>query len=152
MAQKGKYTYNWPRPMVTVDAIVFKPASPVPEVLLVKRANPPFIGKWAFPGGFVEMNEELEEAAKRELQEETALENINLSQMQTFGDCGRDPRGRNITVAFIGMTNEKNATINAGDDAAEAKWFTINNLPEMAFDHNEVAKIAIEKLASMLNE
>ncbi|MCD4831820.1 MAG: NUDIX hydrolase [Anaerohalosphaeraceae bacterium] len=149
MAEKGKYTYNWPRPMVTVDAIVFKLASSELEVLLIKRGGHPFIGKWAFPGGFVEMGEELEDAAARELAEETSLKNIKLQQMHTFGTCGRDPRGRNITIAFIGITDETNAEVHSGDDAAEAKWFAVSQLPEMAFDHNDVAKIAIEKFKSM---
>lgn len=147
MAKKSKYIYNWPRPMVTVDAIVFKLSSPVSQVLLIKRACPPFAGKWAFPGGFVEMDEELEDAAARELAEETSLKNIKLQQMRTFGNCGRDPRGRNITVAFIGVTQEENTGIKGGDDAAQAQWFAIDELPEMAFDHNEVAKIAIAHYA-----
>jgi 8-oxo-dGTP diphosphatase len=144
MAEKKKYVYNWPRPMVTVDAVVFDASGTSPKVLLIKRANEPFKGKWAFPGGFVDMDEELEDAAARELAEETGLTGIKLTQLYTFGRCGRDPRGRNITVAFIGVT--ENNKVKGGDDAAEAKWFDIDDLPEMGFDHNEVAAVAIKRL------
>jgi len=149
MADKRKYVYDWPRPMVTVDAVVFDASGTSPKVLLIKRANEPFKGKWAFPGGFVDMDEELEDAAARELAEETGLAGVKLEQLYTFGRCGRDPRGRNITVAFIGVT--KDNQIKSGDDAAEARWFDINKLPpNMAFDHNDVAAVAIEKLNKLL--
>ena len=144
MAEKKKYVYNWPRPMVTVDAVVFDASGTSPKVLLIKRGNEPFKGQWAFPGGFVDMDEELEDAAARELAEEAGLTGVKLQQLHTFGRCGRDPRGRNITVAFIGITKENK--IKSGDDAAEAKWFDIDDLPEMGFDHNEVAAVAIKRL------
>jgi len=144
MADKRKYVYDWPRPMVTVDVVVFDVSGDVPKVLLIKRRNEPFKGRWAFPGGFVDMDEELEDAAARELAEETGLTGVKLQQLHTFGRCGRDPRGRNITVAFIGITKENK--IKSGDDAAEAKWFDIDDLPEMGFDHNEVAAVAIKRL------
>ncbi|MFA5293396.1 MAG: NUDIX hydrolase [Phycisphaerae bacterium] len=150
MAEKGKYIYDWPRPMVTVDAIVFDVSGSKPKVLLIKRGNEPFKGQWAFPGGFVEMDEELEIAVARELAEETGLTGVKLEQFYTFGRCGRDPRGRNITVAFIGTT--KKTEIKGGDDAAEAKWFEIDALPEnMAFDHKDVAALAIKKLKDLVN-
>jgi 8-oxo-dGTP diphosphatase len=148
MAKQGKYVYDWPRPIVTVDAAVFDISShPHPQrILLIKRGNEPFKGQWAIPGGFIEMDEELADAAARELAEETGLTNVKLQQLQTFGKPGRDPRGRNITVVFWGTTDK--TEIHPGDDAAEAKWFEINNLPEnLAFDHNEVAAIAIERLS-----
>ncbi len=147
MAIKGKYTYDWPRPMVTVDAVVFKDSAGRAELLLIRRKNEPFKGKWAIPGGFIEMDEELEDAVVRELAEETGLRGIPLEQMHTFGTIGRDPRGRQITVVFMGIANEQQANVKAGDDAAEARWFDIENLPDnMAFDHDEVAKFAIKKL------
>jgi 8-oxo-dGTP diphosphatase len=147
MVEKEKYIYEWPRPMVTVDAVIFKRSQNKTALLLIKRKNDPFAGKWAFPGGFVDMDEELEDAVARELAEETNLKGIDLEQMHTFGKVGRDPRGRQITIAFIGFTDENNANIKAGDDAAQAKWFDINDLPqEMAFDHDEVAKLAIGRL------
>jgi 8-oxo-dGTP diphosphatase len=117
-------------------------------LLLIKRAQEPFKGKWAFPGGFVEMEEELEDAVRRELAEETGLAGVKLEQMHTFGRCGRDPRGRQISIAFTGAVRAAEASLRAGDDAAEARWFDIDRLPEMAFDHNEMAKMAIEKISS----
>ena len=148
MPEKKKYVYDWPRPMITVDAVVFDVSDGKPKLLLIKRANEPFKGKWAFPGGFVDMNEELQDAAARELAEEAGLTGIKLQQLHTFGKCGRDPRGRNITVAFIGIT--KNSKIKSGDDATEAKWFEIDNLPPMAFDHNDVAAVAIARHNQLL--
>jgi 8-oxo-dGTP diphosphatase len=150
MAEKEKYIYDWPRPMVTVDAVVFDISSGRPKILLIKRGNEPFKGQWAFPGGFVEMDEELENAVARELAEETGLAGVKLEQFHTFGRCGRDPRGRNITVAFIGIT--KNTKIKGGDDAEEARWFEIDKLPEnMAFDHDNVAAVAVKKLNELMN-
>jgi 8-oxo-dGTP diphosphatase len=147
MSEKKKYIYEWPRPMVTVDAAVFDVSGGTAKVLLIKRGNEPFKGQWAFPGGFVNMDEELEDAAARELAEETGLTGIKLQQLHTFGKCGRDPRGRNITIVFIGIA--KNTKVKGGDDAADAKWFDIDNLPEnMAFDHDNVAALAIAKIKS----
>ncbi|MDD5135375.1 MAG: NUDIX hydrolase [Phycisphaerae bacterium] len=142
MSEKNKYIYDWPRPMVTVDAIVFNTSGTKAKVLLIKRGNEPFKGQWAFPGGFVDMDEELKTAAARELAEEAGLNGVELSQFYTFGKVGRDPRGRNITVVFIGTTEK--TEIKSGDDAADAQWFDIDKLPsDMAFDHNEVAQAAI---------
>lgn len=148
MAVKGKYVYEWPRPMVTVDAVVFLRDKTRPKVLLIKRKKEPFRGRWVFPGGFLEMDEELADGAARELAEETGLVGVKLEQMYTFGTCGRDPRGRVISVAFVGTVEPDKATVKAGDDAAEASWFDIDQLPDMAFDHNEVANMAIKKLFS----
>ena len=149
MAEKGKYTYDWPRPMVTVDAAVFSFFEDGPKLLLIQRKHPPFEGQWALPGGFIEMDEELEDAAARELTEETGLKNINLEQIHTFGGIGRDPRGRQITVVFMGIAKEGQTEITAGDDAEKAQWFDIENLPaNLAFDHNEVAAFAIQNFKS----
>ena len=103
MAEKGKYVYDWPRPMVTADAAVFAVSDGMPKILLIERGHEPFMGKWALPGGFIELDEELEHAAARELAEEAGLENVELEQMRTFGTVGRDPRGRQITVVFLGI-------------------------------------------------
>ena len=147
MNTKGKYVYDWPRPMVTVDAAVFTFSGDKAKVLLINRGNEPFKGKWALPGGFIDMDEELEDAVVRELEEETGLTGVRLEQMRTFGTVGRDPRGRMISIAFIGIATKGQDTIRAGDDAAQAQWFDIENLPkDMAFDHNEVVRFAIEKL------
>jgi 8-oxo-dGTP diphosphatase len=147
MNTKGKYVYDWPRPMVTVDAAVFTFSDDKAKVLLINRGNEPFKGKWALPGGFVDMDEELEDAVARELEEETGLATVQLEQMRTFGTVGRDPRGRMITIVFMGIATEEQTKIKAGDDAAEAQWFDIEKVPDdMAFDHNEVVRFAIEKL------
>jgi 8-oxo-dGTP diphosphatase len=149
MATKGRYVYDWPRPMVTVDAAVFNISGDKIKMLLINRGNEPFKGRWALPGGFVEMDEELEDAVVRELKEETDLTEVKLEQMHTFGTIGRDPRGRMITIVFMGVVTDGQTEIKAGDDAAEAQWFDIKNLPQdMAFDHNEVLKFAIKKLKS----
>lgn len=147
MAKKGKYIYDWPRPMVTVDAVVFSLSKSQVKVLLINRKNEPFKGKWALPGGFIEIDEELETAVLRELAEETGLLNIALEQLHTFGQCGRDPRGRLITITFTGIASKSQNKIKAGDDAAKTKWFDITHLPDnMAFDHNEIIKCAVTKL------
>jgi 8-oxo-dGTP diphosphatase len=149
MAKKGRYVYEWPRPMVTVDAVVFRRAAGRTEVLLINRRHEPYKGKWAVPGGFIEIDEELEDAVTRELAEETSLMGVKLEQMRTFGRCGRDPRGRQISIAFTGVVNTGQDKIEAGDDAAQAQWFDVENLPEdMAFDHDEMIACGIERLKS----
>ncbi len=148
MAKKGKYVYDWPRPMVTADAAVFTFAGNKAKLLLIERGKEPYKGQWALPGGFIELDEELEDAAVRELEEETGLTGVDLEQMRTFGTIGRDPRGRQITIVFMGIAEKGRNKIKAGDDAAKARWFDIDKLPEnMAFDHEEVARFAIRKLA-----
>lgn len=147
MAKRGKYIYEWPRPMVTVDAVVFAVSAGKTEVLLIERRNEPFKGQWAVPGGFVEMEEELEDAVARELAEETGLTRVRLEQLRSFGKCGRDPRGRQISIAFTGTITDGQDRVRAGDDAAEARWFDIQNLPEnLAFDHEEMIRAGIERL------
>ncbi|MCF8229253.1 MAG: NUDIX hydrolase [Bacteroidales bacterium] len=140
------YTYQYPRPSVTVDCVIFLKEDNAHKVLLIKRGRYPFEGQWAFPGGFVEMDETLAASARRELEEETGLKNIELEQMYTFGDPGRDPRGRTIAVVHYGFTHPGNAAVKGGDDASEARWFDLDDLPELAFDHDKIMKMAIEKL------
>jgi 8-oxo-dGTP diphosphatase len=147
MAKKGKYVYQWPRPMVTVDAAVFRFARGKAWLLLGERKKEPDKGQWAIPGGFIEMDEELEDAVARELKEETGLTGIPLKQLRAFGTVGRDPRGRQITVVFTGIAGKGQAAVRGGDDAAEAKWFPIDRLPDnLAFDHDRVARVAIARL------
>ena len=132
---------------MTVDAVVFSFFEDGPKLLLIQRKNPPFEGQWALPGGFIEMDEELADAAARELTEETGLTDVKLEQIHTFGGIGRDPRGRQITIVFMGIAKEGQTKTTAGDDAAKAQWFDIDNLPEnLAFDHDKVADFAIKKL------
>ena len=147
MAKKGKYIYDWPRPMVTVDAVVFTFSGDEIKVLLINRKNEPFKGQWAVPGGFVDINEELEDAVARELAEETGLRGVQLEQMHTFGTVGRDPRGRQISIAFMGIATKGQDKIKAGDDAAKTQWFDIEKLPkDLAFDHDEMVRCGIERL------
>ena len=146
MADKGKYVYDWPRPMVTVDAAVFAFGDGKAKLLLIQRKHEPFQDHWALPGGFVEMDEDLPEAAARELAEETGLKDIPLEQLHTFGRPGRDPRGRTITIVYFGMAGKHTQPIRAGDDAAKAQWFDIESLPRMAFDHEEIVHCAIKRL------
>ncbi|MFW5805784.1 MAG: NUDIX domain-containing protein [Bacteroidales bacterium] len=138
------YTYKYPRPMVTVDALVFANAGDEKQVLLINRKNPPFQGKWALPGGFVDMDEDLIDAVERELQEETGLELSGFKQLKAFGEPGRDPRGRNISVVFIKQIDMP-VDPKAGDDAEKARWFYINDLPDLAFDHDEVIHTGLGK-------
>ena len=147
MAKKGKYIYDWPRPMVSVDAMVFGFFRSEARVLLIQRGREPFKGKWSLPGGFVEMKEELEDAVERELAEETSIAGVPLEQMHAFGNVGRDPRGRQITIVYMGIATKGLTRIKAGDDAAKVRWFNIEKLPkDLAFDHNEVIKFGIKKL------
>ena len=141
------FAYPYPRMLVTVDTLVFlKSPGKVIQILLVKRGNDPFVGAYALPGGFPEMDELLVDAAKRELSEETGLTGVELQQLAAFDAIGRDPRDRNIAIAFYGFTTPNNCTLTAGDDAAEAGWFPLNALPPLAFDHQQIIDFAISKL------
>ncbi|MCU0913920.1 MAG: NUDIX hydrolase [Planctomycetes bacterium] len=132
--------------MVTVDAAVFACVEGRVRLLLIQRRHEPFQGRWALPGGFVEMDEDLDAAVARELAEETGLKDIPLEQLHTFGKPGRDPRGRTITIAYFGVVPQDAPPVTAADDAAQARWFDLDKLPEMAFDHDEIARCAIERL------
>lgn len=138
------YTYNYPRPAVTADIIILKKSNDQQFVLLIERKHPPFEGMWALPGGFLEMDETLETAALRELQEETGITGVELKQFHTFSKVDRDPRHRTITTVFIGFT-ENNISPVAGDDAANVQWFPMDKLPPLAFDHGEVMEMVTIK-------
>ncbi len=140
------YTYEYPRPALTVDAVIFRNNCDKTEVLLIQRDRYPFEGMWALPGGFVEMDETLEEAVARELEEETGLTGIELKQLHAFSDVGRDPRGRTVSVTFYGITDKSNSKVKGGDDARDARWFPVDELPELAFDHNEIIEMAKERI------
>ena len=152
------YTYKYPRPMVTVDAVVFrleaidksgldfKSNPDYAEVLLIQRKNYPYKGMWALPGGFVDMDETLEKAVVRELEEETGLTGVELKQLHAFSSVERDPRGRNICIAFYGIASYNNSKVKAGDDAGDARWFGVNKLPELSFDHQEIVKMALKRI------
>lgn len=131
------YTYEYPRPSVTVDAVLFQKRETL-EILLIQRKNDPFQGCWALPGGFVDENEGLLGAAMRELEEETSVKGIDLKQFRAFGDPGRDPRGHTVSVAFTGMVGQESISIEARDDAVAIGWFSVEALPELAFDHLKI--------------
>jgi 8-oxo-dGTP diphosphatase len=129
------------RPSVTVDVVVIATRDGQWNVLLVRRKNPPFQGRWAIPGGFVEPNEPLEKAARRELLEETGLNPGHLEQLRAFGDPGRDPRGWTISVAFVTKLDQREAPSwrpRAASDAEEVGWFALEDLPPLAFDHQQI--------------
>jgi 8-oxo-dGTP diphosphatase len=132
--QKSKFCYDYPRPMVCVDMIVLRKTETSNEILLIKRLNDPFKDHWALPGGFIEMEEDLIDSAYRELDEETHITQIQLKQLKTYGTPGRDPRGRTISVVFGGFLESKQEA-QAGDDAKETQWFSLEELPPLAFDH-----------------
>lgn len=134
---------------VTTDCVIFCVVNNKVKVLLVKRGNDPFKGKWALPGGFVEDDEPLEEGAKRELREETGLSISELEQLHTFGTPGRDPRGRTISITYLGKVNAEEE-VKGNDDAADAKWFELEDLPELAFDHSEILKLAKKSIHKKL--
>ena len=143
------YTYEYPRPMLTVDAVVFRKNKEIFEVLLIQRKHDPYEGMWALPGGYVDMEETVEEAVVRELQEETGLQFSSLKQLHTFSTIDRDPRGRTVSVIFYGTTEMKNSEVKGGDDANDARWFRVDNLPELGFDHIEAFKMAFSKMETI---
>ena len=128
------HTYKYPRPSVTVDAILISNQN---SILLIERSGDPFKGKWALPGGFIELDESLETACHRELEEETGLKVKELTQFKAYGAVDRDPRGRTISVVFYSFQEEETVPV-AGDDAANAQWFSLDQLPELAFDHQQI--------------
>ena len=134
------------RPSVTVDVVIFSLAEGDLKVLLVKRKAKPFADVWAIPGGFVHMDESLEEAAARELEEETAVSDVYIEQLYTFGDPDRDPRTRVITVAYFALVPYDAIQHRPGDDAAETAWFSVFALPQLAFDHTEILDYAFQRL------
>ncbi len=141
------YTYEHPRPSLTVDVAIFAIRDEQLNVLLVQRAHSPFQGRWALPGGFVEMDEPLEHAAARELEEETGVDNAYLEQLYTYGDPGRDPRGRVVSVAYFALLPYNSLHQGeAGSDAAQVGWFPVEAVPELAFDHTEILDYATHRL------
>lgn len=130
---------------ITVDSVIFKEVQNGYELLLILRKNEPFKSQWSLPGGFLEMDEALETGALRELKEETGLSMQKLQQVGAFGALGRDPRGRTISVAFAGKINNS-GEVQGGDDAEDAQWFPLDDLPELAFDHAEIIKSATNLL------
>jgi len=144
-----KYCYDYPRPCVTVDIMVLCNNKSEKKILLIQRKNEPFKNMWALPGGFVDIDEELDVAAKRELLEETGIKIDKIYQFETIGTIGRDPRARTISIIYFAFVdNADSLTLKASDDAKSVKWFNINQLPELAFDHKVIINMAINRLFS----
>ena len=144
------YTYKYPRPAVTADCIVITKEAE-PKVLLIERGDDPFKGCWAFPGGFMNMDETTEQCAIRELEEETGLKVNEVHQIGAYSKVDRDPRGRTVTVAYLAIVDEPMA-VSGQDDAAKAQWFLLSALPELAFDHDEIMHDAIKKYKEIVND
>jgi 8-oxo-dGTP diphosphatase len=141
------YTYDNPRPSLTVDPVIFTLREERLHVLLVRRAEDPFSGMWALPGGFVQGNESLEQAALRELEEETGLKQAYLEQLYTYGEPERDPRGRVVTVAYFALIpSDAPIRIEGGSDASQARWRAVDDLPPLAFDHAQIVEYALRRL------
>ncbi|MEI8093889.1 MAG: NUDIX domain-containing protein [Spirochaetales bacterium] len=144
------YTYQYPHPAVTVDCVVFGLDDGALKVLLIQRALEPFQGAWALPGGFIKMDEDLEAAARRELEEETGVTQLYLEQLAAYGTPGRDPRERVITVAWFAIVNLFEHKVRPATDAADALWFAVDDLPSLAFDHATILADALRQLQHKL--
>lgn len=140
------FHYEYPHPAVTTDCVIFTILNERLQVLLVQRGQDPYAGSWAFPGGFIEIDEDLCAAARRELREETGIECVQLDQFHAFGAPERDPRERIISIAYFGLVPAAASSPAAGDDAADARWFDVAALPPLAFDHREMFERARERL------
>jgi 8-oxo-dGTP diphosphatase len=145
MVENNKmYSYKYPHPAVTADCVIFGFDGVSIKVLLIQRGIEPYKGQWAFPGGFLKMDETVEECAKRELEEETGLKSASVEQFYTFSAVNRDPRERVITVAHYALV--RLSEVKGGDDAASAKWFAMNEIPSLAFDHDRILRLAVKCL------
>lgn len=145
-----KYTYKYPRAALTVDCVVFGFDGGELKVLLIERALEPFKGCWALPGGFVRVDETLDEAARRELKEETGLKNVFLEQLYTFGTVKRDPRERVVSVAYYALVKQADHSTQAATDADDAQWFPVSQVPALAFDHALILENALTRLRGKL--
>lgn len=151
MENEKKYCYKYPHPAVTTDCVIFGFDGTQLNILLVERGIEPYKGCWAFPGGFLNMDETAEEGALRELQEETGMKDVFIEQLQVFSAVNRDPRERVLTVAFYALVNKNDYHVIGGDDAARAKWFPINEVPALAFDHDRILRVATSRLKQKIH-
>jgi 8-oxo-dGTP diphosphatase len=147
---KGSYTYDYERPALTVDVVIYTIKDGDLKVLLIQRNTEPFKEMWAIPGGFVRKGETPEIAAKRELVEETGVKDIYLEQLYTFGDPGRDPRGWVVTISYFALISSDNLKIIANTDAQDVRWFSAYKLPKLAFDHDKILQLALNRLRAKL--
>ena len=146
---EGQYTYKYPHPSVTTDCVIFGFDGTSLKVLLVERGLEPFKGRWAFPGGFLNMDESAEAGALRELQEETGLTGAYIKQFHTFSQPDRDPRKRVITIAYYALVRLQN--VRGGDDASRAEWFALDKVPALAFDHDLILRVALNELRKQIH-
>lgn len=144
------YSYEYPRAALTVDCVVFGLDDEELKIMLIQRGQPPFEGSWALPGGFVHLEETLEEAARRELEEETGLHKVFLEQLYTFGAVDRDPRERVVSVAYYALVKLSDHKVQAATDARDAAWFGVHDVPTLAFDHAEILQMALDRLRGKL--
>lgn len=144
-----KYHYKYPHPSVTTDCVIFGFDGVKLKVLLIERGLEPFKGRWAFPGGFIKMDESAEEGALRELQEETGLTGAYIKQFHAFTDPNRDPRERVITIAYYALVRIQD--VKGGDDAAKAQWFDLDEVPALAFDHDRILRQAMQELRKQIH-
>ncbi len=149
-SSKKSYAYRYPRPAVTTDCVIFGFDGRNLNLLLIERGLEPFKGMWALPGGFLKMDETVEQGARRELKEETNMSNVFLEQFHVFSDVNRDPRERVLTVAFYALVKPSDYEVIAGDDAVRAQWFRHDELPPLAFDHDKIINLAREHLQERL--
>ena len=140
------YTYDYARPALTIDCVVFGLDEEDLKVLLVERDLEPFAGRWALPGGFVRVDESLDDAARRELAEETGVQQVYLEQLYTFGAVDRDPRERVVSVAYYALVRLSDHRVQAATDARNAAWFAVDDVPKLAFDHDVILKMAHDRL------
>ena len=141
---ENNYCYRYPHPAVTADCVIFGFDGVAIKVLLIQRGIEPYKGKWAFPGGFMRIDETAEESARRELMEETGLSSASVEQFYTFSDVNRDPRERVLTVAHYALV--RLSEVKGGDDAASARWFAMDEVPSLAFDHDRILRMAVNRL------
>lgn len=141
-----QYCYKYPRPALTTDQVIFGFGGGELCVLLIRRGNEPFKGQWALPGGFMDMDEDAETCARRELEEETGLKVVNLEQLYAFSDVGRDPRYRVVSIAYYALVRWADCKVKAGDDADRAQWFPLSGIPSLAFDHRQILQMAVDRL------
>jgi len=146
MKEQGKYIYEYPRPAVTTDCVIFGYDEGVLKVLLIERGIEPYRGKWALPGGFIDMEEDAETCARRKLVQETGLENIYMEQLYTFSEVSRDPRYRVISIAYYALVKPTDYNPQAGTDTTNIRWFPVSAVPELAFDHTGILGAARERL------
>lgn len=144
-----QYTYKYPHPAVTTDCVIFGFDGRDLKVLLIERGLEPFKGCWAFPGGFMNIDETAEQCALRELKEETGLEPVSVEQFHAFSDVERDPRERVVTIAYYALV--KQMKVQGGDDANDARWFNIDEMPKLAFDHEQIFQLALRTLRERIH-